>query len=77
MTQEATKYEGQERRNTSTRLSDEQIAIIAEKAAEVALQKVYTNIGKSVVSKFLWVIGAGTLAVAAWMNGAGHLPVGK
>lgn len=69
---EEAKYEGEERRAT-TRLSDEQIAIIAEKAAEVALKRVYTNIGKSVVSKFLWICGAAALAIVAWMNGAGSL----
>ena len=69
-------YDGNDRR-LNPGLTDAQIAIIAEKAAEVALAKVYTNIGKSVVSKFLWLVGAAVLAVAAWMNGAGHLPVGK
>ena len=55
-------------------LTDEQIEEIAERAAEVALERVYTQIGKSVVSKFLWLIGAATLAMVAWMNGAGHFP---
>lgn len=55
-------------------LTEEQIEAIAERAAEVALEKVYTHIGKSVVQKFLWVVGAGALALAAWMNGAGHWP---
>ena len=54
-------------------LSKEQIDEIAERAAEVALEKVYTHIGKSIVSKFLWLVGAATLAVTAWLNGAGHL----
>lgn len=55
-------------------LTDEQIEAIAERAAEVALERVYTQIGKSVVSKVLWLFGAGTLTVVAWMNGAGHFP---
>lgn len=65
-------YQGPERRQFP-QLSDEQIERIAERAAEVALEKVYTSIGKSVVSKFLWMVGAATLAVAAWLNGSGHL----
>ena len=56
-------------------LSEEQIEAIAERAAEVALEKVYTSIGKSVVSKILWLVGAATLAVTAWLNGAGHLKI--
>jgi len=54
-------------------LTEAQIDAIAERAAAVALERVYTQIGKSVVSKILWLVGAGALAVAAWMNGAGHL----
>lgn len=64
--------EQHERRKTPPPLTDEQIEAIAERAAEVALEKVYTSIGKSVVSKFLWLVGAGALAVAAWLNGAGY-----
>ena len=55
-------------------LSDDQIDEIADRAAERALEKVYTHIGKSVVSKFLWLVGAATLAVAAWLNGKGVWP---
>lgn len=54
------------------KLTEAQIDEIAERAAAVALERVYTQIGKSVVSKFLWLVGAGTLAVAAWLNGAGY-----
>lgn len=69
-------YDGAERRQYP-HLSEEQIERIAERAAEVALERVYTSIGKSVVNKFLWICGAGALALAAWLNGAGHWPVGK
>lgn len=55
------------------RLSPSQIEAIAERAAEVALQRVYTQIGKSVISKFMWLVGAAALAVAAWLNGSGWL----
>ena len=67
----AAQWKGEERR-AYPNLSDEQIEAIAERAAEVALERVYTQIGKSVVSKILWIFGAAGLAVAAWMNGAGH-----
>ena len=68
----AATYKGEERRAHPT-LSDDQIERIAERAAEVALERVYTQIGKSVVSKVLWLLVAASLAVVAWMNGAGHL----
>jgi hypothetical protein len=54
-------------------LSEAQIEAIAERAAEVALERVYTQIGRSVVNKFLWLLGAAALAVAAWFNGAGYI----
>ena len=65
-------YQGEERRKT-VELSDDQIERIAERAAEVALSKVYQQIGKSVVQKILWVIGAASLAFFAWMNGSGKV----
>ena len=68
----AAAYKGEERRAHPT-LSDDQIERIAERAAEVALERVYTQIGKSVVSKVLWLLEAARLAVVAWMKGAGHL----
>lgn len=65
------KYDGTERRQFPP-LSDEQIEAIAERAAEVALERVYTQIGKSVVSKILWIIGSASLAALVWLSG-GHL----
>jgi hypothetical protein len=62
-------YEGKERR--SSQLSDEQIELIAERAAEKALEKVYSQIGKSVVQKVLWLVGAGALALFAFLKGKG------
>lgn len=63
-------YKGPERRKHE-QLTDEQVEQIAERAAEVALEKVYTQIGKSIVSKFLWLIGAASLAVLAYFKGKG------
>jgi hypothetical protein len=63
-------YEGPERR-TAPVLTEEQIDAIAERAAERALAKVYEQIGRSVVTKILWVLGAAALALAAWMKGSG------
>ena len=54
-------------------INESQIEIIAERAAEVALERVYTSIGKSVVNKVLWLAGAAGLAVMAWLNGSGYI----
>ena len=65
-------YGGEERRREAS-LTDEQIEAIAERAAEKAIERVYTQIGKSVVTKFIWLVGVVSLALYAWLNGAGHL----
>ena len=56
----------------SHQLSDEQIDLIAEKAAQKAVAKLteefYKQVGKSVVDKFLIVLGAVTLAGVVWFK---------
>lgn len=64
-------YQGPERR--AAVLSEEQIELIAERAATKALERVYAQIGKSVVTKALWMVGAAVLALAAWLKGSGKL----
>lgn len=58
--------------STSHQLSDEQIELIAEKAAQKAVAKLteqfYKQVGKSVVDKFLIVLGAVTLAGMIWFK---------
>lgn len=69
-------YNGQERRIRPVSLTPEQIDHIAERAAEVALEKVYTSVGKTVVGKVLWLAGAAGIAVSVWVNAHG-IPLGK
>ncbi len=56
-------------------LSDEQIAQIAEAAAQKAVQiardNFYKDVGKSVVSKWFVIIGMGTVAAYAWARNKG------
>lgn len=53
-------YSGPERR-TRQPLSDEQIEHIAQRAAELAVQKmttdVYASVGKTVLQKVFWIVG--------------------
>ena len=62
-------WQGEERRHTT--LTEDQMDAIAERAAEKAIQKVYEVVGKSIVHKFFWFVGAATLAILAWMAGKG------
>lgn len=57
----------------SIHLTEVQIEQIAERAAEVALEKVYTEIGRSVVTKFLYILGAATLAAWSYFKGTGKI----
>ena len=58
-------------------LTEEQIELIAEKAAEKAIEKltshVYQEVGKSVVSKLFYIVGASALAVWLWLKSKGVL----
>lgn len=53
-------------------LTDAQIEAIAERAAEVALKKVYTEVGKSVIQKVMWLAGAGALGIFYFFGGYTH-----
>jgi len=70
-------YTGPERR-TEIPLSETQIEAIAEKAAEKAIEKltsdVYKAVGRSVISKFLWIVGASAVAVYLWAKKTGLVP---
>lgn len=58
-------------------LTEEQIELIAEKAAEKAIEKltshVYQEVGKSVISKLFYIVGASALAVWLWLKSKGVL----
>lgn len=55
-------------------LTDAQIEAIAERAAEVALNKVYTEVGKSVLKKLSWLVGVVVIGLFIWLGGHGNLP---
>ncbi len=55
-------------------LTDAQIEAIAERAAEVALNKVYTEVGKNVLKKLAWLTGAAVIGLAMWLTSHGSMP---
>ena len=55
-------------------LTDAQIDEIAEKTAERAFQKIYQNVGKSVLTKLTWMVGAAVVGLSMWLGGNGTLP---
>ena len=46
-------------------LTEADIERIAEEAAKRALEKVYSEVGRSIVTKALWIVGAAALGFAA------------
>jgi hypothetical protein len=55
-------------------LTESQIEAIAERAAEVALEKVYTEVGRSVLKKLAWITGVAVVGLFMWLGGHSSLP---
>ena len=53
-------------------LTERELAI-AKKAARLAIEQVYTEIGKSVVRKFFWIMGAVAVAALVWLSKTGRI----
>lgn len=58
-------------------LSEAEIDEIAEKAAEKAIEKltnqVYQGVGRSVVEKFIWIVGALVVGAYIWAQSKGFI----
>ncbi len=65
-------WDGDERR-APIHLDEELIERIAEKAAGKVIERMYQEVGKSVVKKIIWIATAAGLATLAWLAGNGHL----
>jgi hypothetical protein len=56
-------------------LTEEQIEVIAERAAVKAVEKltngVYQSVGKTVISRLLYFVGAVAIAAWLWLNKQG------
>lgn len=56
-------------------LDDSELEKIAERAAEKAIEKltnhVYQEVGKSVISKFVYIVGACSVGLYLWMKSKG------
>lgn len=56
-------------------LDDSELEKIAERAAEKAIKKltnhVYQEVGKSVISKFVYIVGACSLGLYLWLKSKG------
>lgn len=46
---------------------------IASRAAEIALDKVYSDVGKSLIRRLAWLAGIVLLSLGAWMVKTGKI----
>ncbi len=53
-------------------ISEEDIERIADKAVEKAMDRLYREVGKSILQKFIWLVGVGTVALYMWIQGRGN-----
>jgi hypothetical protein len=60
--------DGEERRKSAW-LTDEQIEAIRERI----LASVYEDIGRSLVKKILWILGALLVALLSWLAAKGYI----
>ena len=67
-------YNGKERRKFAG-LSDEEIEHIADKAAERAIEKVYTEVGRGVLKKLAWIVGVVIISALVWLSHLDKLKV--
>lgn len=66
-----------DRRKPSVQLTDEQIEEIAERAAKKAVEQmtnqIYLEVGKGVVKKALYLLGAFVIGAGLWAKAKGWL----
>jgi tetrahydromethanopterin S-methyltransferase subunit G len=64
-------------RRTHFKLTEEQLEDIAERAATRAVEKitteVYANVGKAVVTRFIWLLGSLAIGIAIWAASKGYI----
>ena len=56
------------------KLTEAQIDAIVEKAVEKTFQRLYQEVGKSVLTKMAWLTGAAVIGLFMWLGGHNSLP---
>lgn len=63
----------EERQRNNLSFSEEQIEAVATRAAEIALDKIYSEVGKGILKKLAWLMGIVLFSLAVWLIRAGKL----
>ena len=59
---------------TEVTLTEAQIDAIVDKAVEKTFNRVYQEVGKSILTKMAWLTGAATIGLFMWLGGNNSLP---
>ncbi|WP_445779328.1 hypothetical protein [Shewanella sp.] len=55
-------------------LTEAQIDAIVDRAVEKTFNRVYQEVGKSILTKMAWLTGVAVVGLAMWLSGHGSLP---
>jgi tetrahydromethanopterin S-methyltransferase subunit G len=60
--------------SNEVQLTEAQIDAIVDRAVEKTFNRVYQEVGKSILTKMAWLTGAAVVGLAMWLSGHGSLP---
>jgi len=60
--------------SNEVQLTEAQIDAIVDRAVEKTFNRVYQEVGKSILTKLAWLTGAAVVGLAMWLSGHGSLP---
>ena len=60
--------------SNEVQLTEAQIDAIVDRAVEKTFNRVYQEVGKSILTKVAWMTGVAVVGLAMWLGGHGSLP---
>lgn len=60
--------------SNEVQLTEAQIDAIVDKAVEKTFNRVYQEVGKSILTKMAWITGAAVIGLFMWLGGHNSLP---
>ena len=60
--------------SNEVQLTEAQIDAIVDRAVEKTFNRVYQEVGKSILTKLAWITGAAVVGLFMWLGGHGSLP---
>jgi tetrahydromethanopterin S-methyltransferase subunit G len=60
--------------SNEVQLTEAQIDAIVDRAVEKTFNRVYQEVGKSILTKMAWLTGVAVVGLAMWLSGHGSLP---